>query len=149
MALSGTVGSYSEFNYTGGVQSINVPVDGIYKLEVWGGCSFLENSVMEPQWGARGGYSVGYKKLKKNDVLYVCCGGAALGKYHVAAGTYAGGYNGGGSFTTNRNDCWTSGGGGATHISLNSKRGVLKNYYSDRNEILIVVGGAGGCGCVA
>ena len=36
MALSGTVGSYQEFGYTGGMQSVTIPADGIYKLEVWG-----------------------------------------------------------------------------------------------------------------
>ena len=36
MALSGSVGSYQEFGYTGGMQSVTIPADGIYKLEVWG-----------------------------------------------------------------------------------------------------------------
>lgn len=35
-------------------------------------------------------------------------------------------------------------GGGATHIALNSNRGVLSNYSSYANELLIVAGGGAG-----
>lgn len=88
-----------------------------------------------------GGHSVGYAKLNAGDTLYIVCGGQP--------------YNGGGSGWGANFDMspwgWDSydwdgvgPGGGATHIALNSNRGVLSNYNSYRDEILIVAGGGGG-----
>ena len=36
MAITTTEGSSAWYDYTGSVQSLIVPVDGIYKLEVYG-----------------------------------------------------------------------------------------------------------------
>lgn len=117
-----------DFGYTGSVQTFTASVDGWYKLEVWGS---------QGRAGAAGGYSVGYKKLSAGDTLYIACGG--YGNNWWDAG-WNGGSTGGNSETANS----SSGGGGATHIALNSNRGVLSNYSSHRNEILIVAGGGGG-----
>lgn len=97
-------------------------------MEVWGS---------QGRAGAAGGYSVGYKRLSAGDILYIACG--SYGNNWWDAG-WNGGSTGGNSETSNS----SSGGGGATHIALNSNRGVLSNYNSYRNEILIVAGGGGG-----
>lgn len=143
------VGESQRFDYTGGVQSFTVPYTGIYKLEVYGSEGHPEGYPGNGNWQAQGnvgygGYSKGYKKLKKGDVLYICCGG-----YADTADTP--GYNGGGArygFNADFGDFYHwiqhNPGGGATHIALNSNRGVLSNYSSYRSEILIVAGGGAG-----
>ena len=70
------VGESQRFNYTGGVQSFTVPYTGIYKLEVYGSEGHPEGYPGNGNWQAQGnvgygGYSKGYKKLKKGDVLSV------------------------------------------------------------------------------
>ena len=141
MALSGTVGSYQEFGYTGGMQSVTIPADGIYKLEVWGAQGGEYGGV-----GGAGGYSKGYVILEKGTVIYICVGD--VGK-HWGIDHSPGGYNGGGDGggKVGSHDTWWTGagGGGATHIAT-TNRGVLSNYNSYRSEVLIVAGGGGG-GC--
>lgn len=151
MALSGSVGSYQEFGYTGGMQSINVPVDGIYKLEVWGaqGGSVVANAGTSNEIyisGGNGGYSVGYKKLTKGTVLYICVGGAGAGNWRNGTTHLVnGGYNGGGA-SMSENDIHPMGsGGGATHIATAS--GTIASLGpSNKSKLLIVAGGGGGMG---
>jgi len=110
-------------NYTGSIQTYNVIKDGIYKLEVYGAQG-------GSSYGGKGGYSVGYIELNKDEVLYIGIGGQGKS------------FNGGGSYTGNG-----SAGGGATHIAKGTtNRGELKNYVDFKNEILIVAGGGGGRG---
>lgn len=127
------VGESQQFNYNGGVQSFTAPYSGIYKLEVYGCVGSHANA-------GKGGYSKGYKKLKKGDVLYIVCGGQP----------YNGGGNGYGANIDMSPWGWDSydwdgvgPGGGATHIAT-TNRGVLSNYNSYRSEVLIVAGGGGG-----
>lgn len=129
-----SVGDYSEFSYNGNVQTYNVVYDGWYQLEVWGSAGAYRNA-------GYGGYSVGFAKLKAGDVLYIVCGGQP----------YNGGGNGWGANFDMSQWGWDSydwdgvgPGGGATHIALNSNRGVLSNYKDYQSEILIVAGGGGG-----
>lgn len=125
-----------EFGYTGTVQTYVAPLDAIYKLEVWGGQGAARISNINP--GGKGGYSMGYIELKKDTPLYVVVGQDGNGRN--------GGYNGGG-----HGGCYGDGGdsgyggGGCTHIAI-SNRGVLSNYSSYRNEVLLVAGGGGGQG---
>ena len=67
--------------------------------------------------------------IAKNKQLYVCIGGAGTGT----------GYNGGTPAYSNG-----GAGGGCTHIAQTNKRGILKNYASNKGEVLIVAGGGGG-----
>ena len=126
----------SVYSYTGTVQTFTAPMDAIYKLEVWGGEGASVNAYRNP--GGKGGYSIGYVKLKKGTDLYVVVGQNGNG--------VTGGYNGGG-----HGGCYGDpgdggyGGGGCTHIAYED-RGVLSNYSSYRDEVLIVAGGGGGQG---
>lgn len=101
------------FGYIGGVQEWTVPGTGLYRLEVWGASG---NGTTY----ANGGYASGYIELEKDEVLYICAGGRNS-------------FNGGGP----------AGGGGATHIAIGINRGILRNYSSYRDEVLIVAGGGG------
>ena len=141
MALSGAVGSYQEFGYTGGMQSVTIPADGIYKLECYG----AQGGTTTHVWvdGGNGGYSCGYKELKKGDTLYVCVGGAG-NVVQNTKGTSSYIYNGGGyGRSSDTGGAGAGSGGGATHIAT-TNRGTLSNYNSYRNEVLIVAGGGGG-----
>ena len=131
MALSGAVGSYQEFGYTGGMQSVTIPADGIYKLEVYGakGGDAPGNS------GGLGGYSIGYKQLAKGQIIYICVGQGGVNRGGET-------YNGGGSAgNTGSHD--TGSGGGATHMA--SVSGTLKSIgASNISKIYLVAGGGGG-----
>ena len=137
MALSGSVGSYQEFGYTGGMQQVTIPSDGIYKLEVWG----AEGGPVNETRGGDGGYSVGYKNFTKGTVIYICVGGGGLA--NLGKGYLAGGYNGGGGALCNNSSCSASSGGGATHMA--SVSGTLASIgASNISKIHLVAGGGGG-----
>ena len=130
-----TTGLSKDFAYTGSVESV-VLSPGVYQLECYG--------AQGGDNGGLGGYSNGYFVTTTDKTLYICVGG--VGKNNIGnAVPGAGGYNGGGN--GGRALLYTcqsgSGGGGATHIAT-TDRGVLSNYSSYRNEVLIVAGGGGG-----
>ena len=127
---------------TVGEHTYTVSEDGTYKLETWGaqGGTSLANGSYS-RIGGYGGYSVGMLSLSNSDTLYVNVGGK--GTDGVELGTASGGYNGGGSGTSDGADNEASGGGGgATHIA--NKSGKLSALSSSINSILIVSGGGGG-----
>ena len=131
MAITTSKGSYQDYAYTGGMQSVTIPHDGIYKFEVWGAGG--SNSALHGSGNygnnyntnGKGGYSVGYKLCKKGEVYYICVGGCNVP------------YNGGGVGDAG----W---GGGATHIA--TKTGELKNLSGNKAAVLLVAGGGGGTG---
>lgn len=96
--------------------------------------------------GGNGGYSIGIltNSTEKNKILYLVCG--QLGQT-VASSTssFTNAYNGGGKGDRNTalgvNGC-SGGGGGATHIALDS--GILKSFESKKQKLLLVAGGGGG-----
>lgn len=142
MALT-TEGSSQTFNYTGGIQNLAITRKGIYKLEVWGGRTYVTSLNNNPSLTAKGGYASGYKKLTSG-TLYIVCGNQVItGGYGESS---PGGYNGGGSGYGYYNDngygrFYCQGGAGATHIA--SVSGLLKNV--NISNVYIVAGGAGGC----
>lgn len=115
-----------------------VPVNGKYKLEVWGAQGGDGNS----RPGGYGGYSTGVVSLEKDEVLYIYVGGKGENGSNSVE-TTAGGYNGGGQGKCTAS-YYVGGGGGATHIA--TKEGLLKDLSStdDIDKILIVAGGGGG-----
>mgnify|MGYP002167820714 CR=1 FL=1 len=131
MAITTSKGSYQDYAYTGGMQSVTIPHDGIYKFEVWGAGG--SNSALHGSGNygnnyntnGKGGYSVGYKLCKKGEVYYICVGGCNNP------------YNGGGR----GNAGW---GGGATHIA--TKTGELKSLSGNKAAVLRFAGGGGGKG---
>lgn len=136
MAITTTEGSSAWYDYTGTVQSLIVPVDGIYKLEVYGAGGGYG--------GAKGGYSIGYKKLTKGETLYIACG--QMGGTENGTGAR---FNGGQDVSVAPNSaCWYGrrAGGGCTHIAM--KDGVLADLEDSKDAVLIVAG-AGGSGKTA
>ncbi len=149
------------FEYTGDVQEYTVPINGLYKLEVFGASGGKVHVINQnvKNVGGMGGYSVGYIFLSAGQTLNICVGGegGAIGNAFDGSKVYAdGGYNGGGQSGLIGQPLCT-GGGGATHIvlgpvrepspgdaKLGIKRGALSNYENYKSEVLIVAGGGGG-----
>ena len=122
---------------SGSVHTHTIQCTGIYKLEVWGG----QGGDDDNGTGGKGGYSSGRVQLTVNKKLYVVVGGDGKDRSTCSD---AGGYNGGG-----RAGChgYSGAGGGATHIATEKVgNGLLSNYASNRNYVLIVAGGGGGGG---
>ena len=131
------------FDYNGGIQSLKIPCNGTYKLEVWGAQG---GNSAHGGTGGKGGYSYGNKTLTTSNTLYIGVGGQGTyygESYHPTTGDTNGGYNGGGALVNTYWFSYTTTGGGATHIALNTNRGELKNYASYKSEVLIVAGGGG------
>ena len=127
------------YDYTGSEQTFVADNTGYYKLEVWG----AQGGTVQGVEGGYGGYSTGLVYLEEGDTLYINVGGQ--GKecpYGAESCVNNGGYNGGGYATPNHQ--FTSSGGGATHIALQS--GLLYTLASSEDKVLIVAGGGGGSG---
>ena len=112
------------YTYTGKTQIFEAPIDGDYKLEVWGAQGGSSS-------GGRGAYVTGIVNLKKGEILYVNVGAQPSGG--------GGGWNGGG---TNRSNNY--GGGGATDIALYGTKDTTSWNTSDHLYSRIIVAGAGG-----
>jgi len=111
------------FNYTGSVEEFLVPASLTYYL----GVSGAHGSSAE----GYGGYCCGNYKSDNAQKLYLCVGQSG-GLGYTA-------YNNGSDlpyFSVGLS------GGGATSIT-NTNRGILKNFDSYRNEVLLVGGGGG------
>lgn len=131
-----------DFPYTGTYVTFTIPQDGIYEFEVWGasGADAKGDSLVAE--GGLGGHSKGYKKMKKDEVIYIYNGGEPSGTYS--------GNNGGASGNSYANGKqYGAGGGGATHVA--DRSGVLGYSsssnglnYNNRSSVLIVAGGGGG-----
>lgn len=120
------------FNYTGNVQTLTIPYNGLYKLEVYGARGNYVNAYSGKTGTAgKGGKSIGYKWLTKGTVLYIVCGnGGGSSKSAM--------YNGGGTGVEG------GAGGGATHIALvtGTIADIGKTTFDQQG--LIVAGGGGG-----
>ena len=132
-----------------------IPKTGYYKMEVWGasGASVTHRGITNTP--GYGGYSTGSIYLTRGTHIFINVGGEGISNYGSSGTSVAGGYNGGGSHTS---DSWGVGasGGGATHIALvdgelyqlgdykgefDSNAGVYRS-----SDILIVAGGGGSGG---
>lgn len=143
------------YSYIGKPQTFIVPIDGVYKLEVWGAQGGSNAYTASP--GGKGGYSIGYYKAKKGDKLYIYVGGQGT-SYNGNINGVAGGWNGGGGaiegYSEPRHYCQYNGtGGGATDISLVSSdvtynSSTLRYERSEKSYDgrIIVAGGGGGGG---
>ena len=119
------------------MQTFTAPVSGNYKLEVWG--------ALGGGWGghanAPGGYSVGWRNISKNQILYIVCGGKGVDNSNYADGTS---YNGGGINVSGIPWVNGAGGGGATHIA--TATGLLKDLVDNKEAVICVAGGSGANG---
>ena len=128
------------FNYSGNVQTIEVPKTGIYLLEVWGAQGGTSEDFADE---GKGGYSSGTISLNAKEKLYVVVGGQ--GSSTDENGLYKGGYNGGGDGALGTGQ-YAYGGGGATHIAKSD--GLLSTFANKKDDLLIVAGGGGGNGAI-
>lgn len=126
MAITTEAGSYEDFGVSDSRQSFTIPHDGIYKLEVWGFQGAAASSIA----GGKGGYSVGYIKLSKDDVIYIDCGSNST--------------PGPARSSVNYSDSTTDAGGN-THTGTNRLgAGGMKTQMLKGETLLIVAGGGGG-----
>lgn len=134
---------------------LEAPYTGNYKLEVYGaqgGDGRQWNThIHVNNSGGKGGYSYGVASLNAGDRLYVCVGGRGRWAKSVSAERAPGGFNGGGTGGTETENFPenAAAGGGATHIATSLRgTGVLSDYSSYQDDVLIVAGGGGGAsGC--
>ena len=142
-----------EYVYTGREQQFTVPVNGIYKAELWGasgGNGYSTYLRSDYSKGGNGAYTSGLLSLKSNTKLYVTVGGKGIDSPtdKSKVGVIDGGYNGGGTGRSwdNGNSYIHNGagGGGATHLSL--KSGLLKALNNSKESVLMVSAGGGGGG---
>lgn len=141
------VGTTYEFEYTGAVQSIELPA-GRYKLECWGAQGGNTSSYSGE--GSYGGYSEGVLTLTETTTLYIFVGGRGSSSGN-------GGWNGGGSSTgyssyssgDESGESWPACGGGATDISTVTSSMAYSNGRTNRSAAsllarCIVAGGGAG-----
>lgn len=147
------VGTVFNFDYTGTVQSVELP-RGRYKLQCWGaqgGRSAKSSSYT----GSKGGYSEGELTLTEKTTLYVFVGGQ--GSYGSSSSLVNGGWNGGGASVgySAYNSSGTNGysypacGGGATDISTVTSSMSYSSGRTNRSSAsllarCIVAGGGAG-----
>lgn len=148
------VGTTFNFDYTGNVQSVELP-KGKYNLQCWGaqgGTSYGSSSAI----GSRGGYSEGVLTLTETTTLYVFVGGkGSRGSNNTLVN---GGWNGGGasvgyssySSGDELGESYPACGGGATDIALVDSSMSYANGRTNRSSasllsrIIVAGGGAGG-----
>lgn len=66
----------TEFAYTGNNEKFVAPVDGMYKIELWGASPNNDYNSYTQANAAYGGYTAGNIELKQGDTLYVYVGGS-------------------------------------------------------------------------
>ena len=153
------VGTVYNFDYTGSVQSIDLP-RGYYKLQCWGAQGGNVTGSYSVA-GSKGGYSEGILKLDSPTTLYVFVGGKGANYTSSASQTsttlISGGWNGGGC---GAHTCLYSGssedgksfprpGGGATDIALVTSDMSYSSNRTNRSSesllsrIIVAGGGAG------
>ena len=141
------------FDYTGGVQTYIVPVNGYYKVEAWGaqggditGIPYNSSNVVRGNnltyYGGKGAYTYGEIYLEKGTNLYIQVGGAPnkVNTTMSTNGTITGGYNGGASIIDGQQQ-FGSPGGGATDIRLSN--GTWNDDSSLKSRIMVAAGGGG------
>ena len=126
------------FYYTGNYQEYKAPMNGYYKIELWG-AQGGSNSKDNP--GGKGGYTSGIIKLKKDEILYVYVGNSGYRPDNLSKP-----FNGGGA--PDINGAWSNShtgdysGGGATDIRIIS--GAWDDSTSLNSRIMVAGGGGGG-----
>ena len=129
-----TIGTTTDFSYTGSYQEYIAKDNGYYKLECWGAQGAGSHQDGELGYAGRGGYSVGQLYLEKDEKLYVYVGGQ--GNARNSAGTVAGGYNGGGYGWKNTGGSRNPGasGGGATDIPEEERQEEMDMHQEEHKH---------------
>ena len=130
------------FDYTGSEQTLSLPIKVGLQLKVWGAQGGNGN---DEYFGGYGGYSTGLFDFDENETIYIYIGGQGekvIGKGTISNGGYNGGGNGHMSNMSHLTNAWSTGGGGATHIAIES--GELKDLVDTKDSVCIVAGGGAG-----
>ena len=125
---------FSSSTTAGRYQTFTAPVNGTYKVELWGAGGGSINSTYGN--GGAGAYTAGNIYLTKGTMLYVYVG-------EIAMNTTIGGWNGGGDgYNGNKTG---RGGGGATDVRLTStaSTNVWNEFNSLKSRIMVAAGGGG------
>lgn len=120
-----------DYPYTGNCEEFTAPKTAVYQVELWGAQGGPADNIPSNQYGGKGGYTKGEIVLDENEIIYVCVGQSPT--------TYAGGFNGGGSMSSDA-IAERYGAGGATDIRLAS--GDWDNTTGLNSRIMVA--GAGG-----
>lgn len=132
----------SDYAYTGDYQKITIPINGWYKIELWGASGGNGNTTY---LGGNGGYTSGKIYLTKGEIIYLYIGGPGT----TTTTSALGGYNGGGACQTNASNISDGCGGGATDIryfgtTIPTTSDLVWNSTLGLNSRLMVAGGGGG-----
>ena len=123
------INSVYNFGLTNNMQEFVAPISGIYTIQLWG----ADGNNSTNSYGGYGAYTSGQIFLTENEKIYIYVGGTGVGD--------TGGYNGGGSITTNQSSLGGAAGGGATDIRLVGGNWDSKNGLNSR--IMVAAGGGG------
>jgi hypothetical protein len=141
------------FGYTGAIETFTAPKDGTYRIEAWGGRGGNVTGSNYGRNGRNGDYARGEIELKKDDVLYICVGSAAVDTYDKtrgAVGSNPGGGNGGFGGVNAFNEpvpCGGSGGAASDVRTSNASiAGIDLDADSTADTRIIIAGGGGGGG---
>ena len=147
----------TEFNFEfdpdgdgiGQVQTLRVPVDGTYKLEVWGAQGGSKTNSGKTGHntikGGYGGYSIGNIEANKGEILYIFVGEEGVSNiYNILDTDIIYSYPNGGAIPKggSTHQIQENGGGGSTHIAKDNK--LIEEYASNDSNLLIIAGGGGG-----
>ncbi|WP_018463475.1 fimbrillin family protein [Segatella paludivivens] len=130
------------YNYTGAVQTFTAPYTGTYKIECWG-AKGGDDPCKGGALPGKGAYTSGYINLTFGKQLFLYLGGIGNSIYKQI--NY-GGWNGGGTSSSNANIYFPSGGGGSTDVRLIKHSG--SDGWSGTSSLLsriMVAAGGGGC----
>ena len=119
------------FNYTGNVQEFDVPISGIYKVELWGAQGYDEITYeTRKATGGLGGYTSGNISLMSSNKLY------------IYVGEYGKGISNAFSFNNGTGSAGGWSGGGSTDIRLFT--GFWNDFNSLKSRIMVAAGGGTG-----
>ena len=125
-----------DFDYVDRIQEISLPYAGTYKIQLWGAQGGTYNANM---YGGYGAYTEGLIELPINQKLYIVVGSQPPN----TNANYQGGYNGGGTCSSSKDQDGRTG-GGATDIRLVG--GTWSDVESLNSRIMVAGAGGGAAG---
>lgn len=130
------------YEYIGKAQEFNVPVDGKYKIELWGAAGNYYPPEKKDSIG-QGSYTSGEIELKKGTKLYIHTGQNATTDGTFNSEAYNAGSKAAGEKEYPRTEGYhnSSSGGGATDIRLTE--GEWNDPNSLKSRIMVAAGGGG------
>lgn len=142
------VGKTWDITYTGGSQVFTAPVNGKYKMEIWG-----NQGGRTGYWGGKGGYTAGDIELTAGDLFKIYVGQCDYSHNYVEGwngGGKAGGYNfcspGGGSIDVRLLHFVSERGFSVLDTATDDNPFIGLTGNEDTDPRIIVGGGGGGMG---